>query len=413
MSFKGTTVYKLEQVLEKVIDNRGKNPPFSMAGIPYIDTTCIVGNNRYPDYSLIRKYVSEETYGSWFRSGHPKKNDLLIATVGANIGKICLMDETKACIAQNTIGLRVNNEKAHPCYLYYLLTSKSYQDYLKSLDVGSAQPSIKVPHLLNIDIDIPSLTVQSKIAKFLFDLDEKIELNRQTNQTLEALAHAMYKEWFINFNFPGATGDMQDSELGPIPMDWRVGKLEECFDFLEGPGLRNWQYKPEGIRFINIRLINNNDIDLAKANFISEEEVKSKYPHFLLKPRDMVVSTSGTLGRTAIVRESHLPLMLNTSVIRFRPVDGVSYPFMYQFLQSDFFYKELTAHAAGSVQLNFGPSHLKRIMMIIPPAQIIAKYTQSVSDLYSKIGLILDEIQSLTLIRDGLLPKLMNGDIEI
>jgi type I restriction enzyme S subunit len=294
-------------------------------------------------------------------------------------------------------------------YAYYHLLTQD----INSMDSGSAIPSTSREDFYNLEISLPPLETQKRIVNILSALDEKIELNRQTNQTLEAIAQAIYKEWFVNFNFPRATGEMQESELGPIPQGWRVGKLEECFDFLEGPGLRNWQYKPEGIRFINIRLINNNDIDIAKANFISEEEAKSKYSHFLLKPRDMVVSTSGTLGRTAIVRESHLPLMLNTSVIRFRPVDSALYSFMYQFLQSDFFYKELTAHAAGSVQLNFGPSHLKRIMMIIPPIQIIEQYAQNVSDLYSKMGLILDENQSLGLIRDGLLPRLMNGEIEV
>jgi type I restriction enzyme S subunit len=130
-------------------------------------------------------------------------------------------------------------------------------------------------------------------------------------------------------------------------------------------------------------------------------------------PNDMVVSTSGTLGRTAIVREAHLPLLLNTSVIRFRPTDGTSYPFMYQFLQSEYFYTELIAHASGSVQLNFGPSHLKRINMIIPSKEMVTEYSKSVAPLYSRIANNLDEIQTLIQIRDTLLPKLMDGEIEV
>src|SRR5690606_8547112 len=117
---------------------------------------------------------------------------LLIATVGANIGKICLMDDTEACIAQNTVGLRINNEIAHPVFVYYILNSYVIQSYLKSLNVGSAQPSIKVPHLLNVELSLPPLPTQRRIADILSALDEKIELNRQTNATLEAIAQSIF-----------------------------------------------------------------------------------------------------------------------------------------------------------------------------------------------------------------------------
>jgi type I restriction enzyme, S subunit len=155
---------KLDSLLERVIDNRGKNPTFSNSGYPYIDTTCIVGENRYPEYSLIRKYVDDETYRNWFRSGHPQKDDLLIATVGANIGKICMMESTLACIAQNTIGMRADRKKSDPFFIYYLLNSKQYQQNLKSLDIASAQPSIKVPHLLSIELNLPPYQYRPVLA---------------------------------------------------------------------------------------------------------------------------------------------------------------------------------------------------------------------------------------------------------
>lgn len=154
------------------------------------------------------------------------------------------------------------------------------------------------------------------------------------------MAQEIYKEWFVNFRFPGHEKvKMIDSgtDFGKIPEGWEIAKLPEVFDFLEGPGIRNWQYTPTGCPFINIRLIKNNDINISSASFISKEEADGKYNHFHLQERDMVVSTSGTLGRSAIVRKEHLPLLLNTSVIRFRPNDGRSYAFMYQFLNADYF----------------------------------------------------------------------------
>jgi len=412
MSSNGAIVYKLETVLEKVIDNRGKNPPFSMAGVPYIDTTCIVGNNRYPDYSLIRKYVSEETYGSWFRSGHPKKNDLLIATVGANIGKICLMDETKACIAQNTIGLRVNNEKAHPCYLYYLLTSKSYQDYLKSLDVGSAQPSIKVPHLLNIDIDIPSLTVQSKIAKFLSDLDEKIELNRQTIRTLEALAQAIYKEWFVNFNFPGCTGEMHDAELGPIPKGWRIGFIgDEDITTITKPGIE--EFEGEKIYLDTASVKNSEIVDtttritLSKRPSRANMQPKPNTVWFAKMKDSKKILFFDTFSRWDIKR-----FILSTGFAGLDVKDYALY-YVWAFISVDRFEIEKDNLCHGTTMQAINNDNIKRIKMLIPRKDILQKYNELMKPKYEQIFVLSKNIETLVELRNFLLPKLMSGEIEV
>ncbi len=109
----------------------------------------------------------------------------------------------------------------------------------------------------------------------------------------------------------------------------------------------------------------------------------------------MVVSTSGTLGKSAIVRKEHLPLMLNTSIIRFRPIDKLSYSFMYQFLNSQFFQDNMKSMATGSVQSNFGPVHLKQIEMIIPDEKLLKAYAMFANSLYEKISYNISQIQTL------------------
>ncbi len=111
-------------------------------------------------------------------------------------------------------------------FWYYLLKTLG----LNQMNSHSAVPGLNRDNVYSIAHKIPPLPTQRAIAKILGDLDEKIELNHQTNQTLEAIAHAIYKEWFVNFNFPGDTGEMKDSELGPIPKGWRVGGIGSlCF----------------------------------------------------------------------------------------------------------------------------------------------------------------------------------------
>lgn len=104
-----------------------------------------------------------------------------------------------------------------------------------------------------------------------------------------------------------------------IPDGWSVRPFEDLVFFQEGPGIRNWQYVPKGVPFVNIRCLVDGRLDRAAMNHVSEGEAFGKYKHFLLDADDYVVSSSGTLGRIAAVDASDLPCMLNTSVIRMRP----------------------------------------------------------------------------------------------
>ena len=209
--------------------------------------------------------------------------------------------------------------------------------------------------------------------------------------------------------------DFYDTKLGSIPVGWDVKPLQEFIKFQEGPGIRNWQYVEEdGINFLNIRCIQNNDLVLDTANMISKEEANGKYAHFMLNEWDLVISSSGTLGRYAIVREEHLPLCLNTSIIRFTPMHSFDhYAYVYSYLTSRGFYHYLLTMGSGSVQLNFGPTHLKQIDLVVPPENILKKYNDLIFPLIEQMVTIKSEISKLTNLRDTLLPKLMSGEIDV
>ena len=278
-------------------------------------------------------------------------------------------------------------------FFYYLLR------YLKPNFVGIARNKqttglghVTKRDLENMEVALPPLPEQRAIAHVLGTLDDKIELNRRMNETLEEMARALFKSWFVDFepvrakmeghwrrgeSLPGLPAEHYDlfpdrlvpSELGDIPEGWEVRRLGELIDYKEGPGIRHWQYtnSSEGIRFINIRCIQDGDLILDTANRIYVEEANGKYAHFHLREFDIVVSTSGTLGRSAVVRSAHLPLVLNTSVIRFRPVDrAITFSYLYGYLNSRIFLDELEVSASGSVQKNFGPMHLREMNLLRP-----------------------------------------------
>jgi type I restriction enzyme S subunit len=325
----------------------------------------------------------------------------------------------------------------HTDFAYYLTLWEGVRGYAISHMTGtSGRQRVPTDCLEHLTVPIPSLPEQRAIAHILGTLDDKIELNRRISETLEAMARALFKAWFVDFepvrakmegrwqrgqSLPGLPAHLYDlfparlvdSELGEIPEGWRVGTLPDLFDILEGPGLRNWQYRDEGIKFLNIRCISDGDVDIAKANCISREEFKEKYSHFALQEDDVVISTSGTLGRLAVVRDDHLPIMLNTSIIRFRGLGAVGLTYVWGFLQSVYFLGEMQALASGSVQLNFGPMHLRQISVIQPSEKVLYEFECAAQPLLRKSLTLRKQSRTLVALRDALLPKLISGELRV
>jgi type I restriction enzyme S subunit len=130
-----------------------------------------------------------------------------------------------------------------PEYARYLFRDISFRREVYQLATGDIRFNISQESLANIEIEIPDLPTQRQIAQILSSLDDKIELNLQMNQTLEAMAQAIFKEWFVNFNFPGFDGELVDG----LPKGWRMGSFEELTDIKTGKGLKRTEFKPDGI----------------------------------------------------------------------------------------------------------------------------------------------------------------------
>ena len=162
---------------------------------------------------------------------------------------------------------------------------------------------------------------------------------------------------------------MKEREL---PTGWKWKKIEDVTFFQEGPGLLKSQFRDSGIPFLNIRTLVNERIDKSKCQFLDPTEVENNYGHFLLNAGDIIVSSSGSLGKTAVVQPDDLPIMLNTSVIRFRTKDKsvLTDQFLHIFLKSRYFSKQFLHLKTGTAQLNFGPTHLKQMYLPLPPLSV-------------------------------------------
>ncbi|MHB8136709.1 MAG: restriction endonuclease subunit S, partial [Anaerolineaceae bacterium] len=242
------------------------------------------------------EFIPYEDYDERMQRGIPESGDVVITTE-APLGEVGQLDNRKLSVGQRLITLRGKKGLLDNTYLKFLLMSEFVQNQLSARETGTTVSGIKQAELRKIDLLIPPLPTPRRIAEILSALDDKIELNRQTNATLEAIAQAIFKEWFVDFNFPGASGEMVESELGMIPRGWRVGKLGEIFNITMGQSPPGESYNENGIGIPFFQ---------GRADFtfrFPEKRVYTTDPKRLANQFDTLVSVRAPVGDMNIASE--------------------------------------------------------------------------------------------------------------
>ena len=198
----------LTDLLEAIVDNRGKTVPTTETGRILIATNCVTNNTLFPVYEKVR-FISDETYETWFRA-HPIPGDIIFVNKGTP-GKVCMVpDPIEFCIAQDMIALRANDKEIYNKYLFAVLRSERIQKQIYNTNVGDVIPHFKKQFLDQLLIPIPPREIQEFIGNLYYQLSYKIELNKQINDNLEQQAQALYKSWFVDFE-PFCEGEFIES----------------------------------------------------------------------------------------------------------------------------------------------------------------------------------------------------------
>jgi type I restriction enzyme S subunit len=345
------------------------------------------------------------------------EGDLIIAmTEQAEglLGSSAIIPRSGLYLHNQRLGLvQIRDKKqTDPKFIYYLFNSKPVRQQIRASASGVKIRHTAPSRIGEVKTRVPLFPVQQRIAGILSAYDGLIENNLRRIRILEEMARNLYREWFVLYRFSGSEKlQRAESQFGTVPVGW-VLPFADHVDFKEGPGLRNWQYRDFGIPFLNIRTLVDNDIDLTKVQFLDQKEVETKYQHFLLKEGDHVVSSSGTIGRIVTIRAEHLPLVLNTSIIRMRPNGKrMGRWLLKHFLLSDLFQNQAKSFAIGAAQANFGPIHLKQMLILAPSENICLEYERLVEPLELTIMMLAREINNLRKTRDLLLPRLLSGEL--
>ncbi|MDU6174444.1 MAG: restriction endonuclease subunit S [Clostridium perfringens] len=407
MSFK----YKeLGECIDLIIDNRGKTPKkmgsdWVEKGIKTISAKNI-HNGKLDNYESIR-FVNSEVYKKWMKDDI-KKGDCLLVSEGATLGENLYWDlDEKVVIGQRLYCIRTNEEILNSKYFSAYLNTVEYQKEIEGRSTGTSVLGIRQTELLKTKVLIMDMEEQKFIGNLYYDINLKIEVNNKINKNLEEMAQAIFKQWFVDFEFPNeegkpyksSGGEMVESELGMIPKGWEISKLGnyiELYDSKRIPLSKNEREKREKIYpYYGAASL---------MDFVDDYIFEGVY---ILMGEDGTVSDN--LGYP-ILQYVWGKFWVNNHAHVIKGVLDISEEFIYILLKNTNVKQIIT----GAVQPKINQKNLREVNIVMPVKKdIVKKYSDLVNKMFFKIRILTDENERLEKLRDTLLPKLMSGEIRV
>ena len=295
-----------------------------------------------------------------------------------------------------------------PKYVYYFLQTLGLQ-YFNS---GAAVPTLNRNDLDTLELKIHNLSTQRKIAAVLSVYDDLTENNTCRIKNLEEMASAIYREWFVEFRFPGHEGvEMVESELGLIPQGWEVSLIDELIDFKSGYAFKSKAFVDQGrYNVVTIKNVKDGEFHPVCDNRIID--LPSNLPdHCHLKNGDILISLTGNIGRVCLVYGKDY--LLNQRVAKLVPKNPDLYPFVYVMFRQRDLQLRLEAIATGVAQQNLSPIKAGRLTCLIPSPRLLTQFSNLVKPYIDQILNLNQKNTNLRQTRDLLLPKLISGEIDV
>lgn len=454
------TIWKTLQVdecMDAILDYRGKTPQKVSAGVPLI-TAKIIKNGRIEEPA---EFIAEEDYAAWMTRGLPLPGDVVLTTE-APLGEVAQLDARKIALAQRVITLRGRKGVLDNTFLKYALQTEFVRAQLLGRASGSTVSGIKQSELRKVNLPIPPFGVQRAIAQILSSLDEKIELNRQINQSLEHIAQAMFKSWFVDFepvkakiaanaagvNEDGITraamrvisgktgvelGTLQEEQVGryhklkeiaelfpivmqiqaneQIPKGWHLRPLSTLIKLIGGgtPQRAKSEYWNGDIPWFSIKDIpaDSDVVIVATDEKITEAGLKSSSTK-LLPVGATIITARGTVGKLGLVAT---PMAMNQSCYGVLPVAGIGELFNYYNLKQAIATLQQNTH--GAVFDTITSKTFETYSMPFCGITLANAFHQTIEPLIKRIEMNVRESHALRETRDTLLPKLLSGEINI
>ena len=411
-------IYKIGDLCKISSSKRIFAKEYKDSGIPFYRGKEIIEKQKGNKIST-ELYISQERYDE-IRAKHgvPQKGDMLLTSVGT-LGIPYIVQDEVFYFKDGNLTWFYDFEDLDSRYLYYWFLSPIGKMNIDSKAIGSTQKALTIETLSKFEISLPGLEEQRRIAGILGAIDDKIECNRRINANLESQAQALYKQWFVDFEFPNEEGKpykssgskMIDSELGLIPEGWSVGKLEDVGTIVGGgtpSKAKQEYYTSNGIAWITPK-----DLSITHAKFTAKGEVDITdigYANSSAKmmPRGSILfSSRAPIGYISIAKNDICTNQGFKSVV---PNNGCT-TFVYYFLLSNT--ENIESKATGSTFKEASGALMKSLELVIPSDDILEKFEKIMSPIFESQEKFEAENETLATLRDTLLPKLMNGEIKL
>lgn len=393
-------VLALEDCLDALIDYRGKTPTKTESGVPLVTAKVIKGGR----IETPTEFIAHEEFDAWMRRGIPKPGDVVMTTE-APLGEVAQLGQEKVALAQRVITLRGKEGFLDNDYLLYLMLSEAIQEQLKARSTGTTVLGIKQSELRKISVKVPPLDIQRSAASTLKALDDRIALLRETNATLEAMAQALFKSWFVDFDPVHANAGTRaatlpaelqalfpstftDTPQGLVPEGWELGQLE---DFL---------VLQRGFDLPSAERIDGNFPIIAASGPSGMHHVA------MVKGPGVVTGRSGVLGKVFITLEDYWPLNTTLWVKQFRRATPC---FAFELLRR----LDFSSFNAGSAVPTLNRNHIHGLPYVLPPENIVQRFEEVAMDLQKRQAANNRQAQTLANLRDTLLPRLISGQLRL
>lgn len=374
-----------------------------------------------------------------------RKDDILFSEIRPSNGRWAYVEHEADDFVVSTklMVIRAKQDKLFPKFLYQFLTSIEITRWLQHLAESRSGtfPQITFDQVSNLELPLPPLAEQKAIASVLGALDDKIELNRRMNATLEAMARALFQSWFVDFDpvhakqsgqgfnsprrkeeakgfessdlhlFPDS---FQDSELGPIPKGWQVNRVREVVEeVFDGPHATPPDAE-EGPVFLGIKNLTGSGLDLSEIRHIAESDWPRWTKRVTPRQFDIVFSYEATLGFFALIPPVlRCCLGRRLALIRPKPQDGHPHFWFHQFIGPDF-QRYLMQHSVQGATVDRIPLiHFPNYLVLNPPSALKEAFENRVAPLWARIHTNSEQSHTLATLRDTLLPKLLSGELKV
>ena len=379
---------KLSDCCVSIADGDHQAPPKAASGIPFVTISNINATNQFDFTDTM--FVPQEYYDRLDDKRKAQKGDVLYSVVGS-FGIPVYMRETVPFVFQRHIAILRPNDTIIPQFLYYTMLSRDFYMMADAAALGAAQRTVSLTALRNMKIAVPPMELQERIVDILSAYDDLIENNQKQIKLLEEAVQRLYKEWFVDLHFPGhETTPITDG----IPQGWEGRNIDDVFSVQYGKML------PTSL------LVPNGEYPVYGANGVIGYYTKANCFDYV------TLITSRGNGSGDVLRTYHKASFVTNNSFVVLPKETYGHfelPFAYHLMKT----LDFKSICTGSAQPQLTNKSISMLNVIVPTPAVVKAFCNIANPMFAKIELLYKQIQAAAEARDRLLPKLMNGEIEV